>query len=185
MAFKQDLRRLSKLARRALSSEEKLNREAKVLLQLRTEFDLRNKVVHTFLPIQRLQEIDTTPLLQDSDTHWALSQSNFETNSMTHVLFSSDLEIVNNDWDIPEPLGGQPLTPLDIDVVLVPLLTFDLKGYRVGYGKGFYDRFLAQLRPDCLSIGLSLFDPVTEIKDLNEFDKTLDAVVTPEIIYYF
>ncbi len=185
MASKKDLRRIYKLGRKALSTEDKLNKEAKVLMQLRQNFELKHKTVHTFLPIQRLQEIDTTPLLQDGQTHWVLSRSNFEDQSMTNVLYTPDLKIEKNEWDIPEPIGGQFIDPKDLDMVLVPLLCFDLKGYRVGYGKGFYDRFLAELRDDCQIIGLSLLDPVTEIADINEFDLPMDAVVTPEIIYYF
>ena len=73
----------------------------------------------------------------------------------------------------------------DIDVVLLPLLAFDEKGNRVGYGGGFYDRFIAQLPEKTQLIGLSLFEPVEEIKDLNTFDKRMQVCITPEEIYYF
>lgn len=64
-------------------------------------------------------------------------------------------------------------------MVLVPLLSFDRRGHRVGYGKGYYDRFLRKCRPDCQKVGLSIFEPIDEISDANENDEPLDAAVTP------
>ncbi|MDH3493028.1 MAG: 5-formyltetrahydrofolate cyclo-ligase, partial [Acidobacteriota bacterium] len=72
-----------------------------------------------------------------------------------------------------------------LDFVLVPLLCFDRRGHRVGYGGGYYDRFLAKVRPDCLKIGLSFFGPVDEIEDVHEGDIRLDYCVMPERIYDF
>ena len=70
-------------------------------------------------------------------------------------------------------------------MVLVPLLAFDSKGYRVGYGKGFYDRFLKQCRNDCVKIGLSYFEPIDAINDAGEFDVPLDFCITPQKAYVF
>ncbi|RYZ27704.1 MAG: 5-formyltetrahydrofolate cyclo-ligase, partial [Chitinophagaceae bacterium] len=79
----------------------------------------------------------------------------------------------------------QQIDPKEIDLVVVPLLTFDKKGYRVGYGKGFYDRFLHQCKKDCIKIGLSYFDPIEAVDDANEFDVTLDFCITPQKAYVF
>jgi 5-formyltetrahydrofolate cyclo-ligase len=70
-------------------------------------------------------------------------------------------------------------------VILVPLLAFDLKGFRVGYGGGYYDRFLVQCRPDAVRIGLSYFDPVEKIVDIDRYDVTLHSCVTPDETYHF
>jgi 5-formyltetrahydrofolate cyclo-ligase len=67
----------------------------------------------------------------------------------------------------------------------MPLLAFDSKGDRVGYGKGYYDRFLAACRKDVLKIGLSYFPPVSSIDDIEIFDKKLDFCITPERVYAF
>ena len=72
-----------------------------------------------------------------------------------------------------------------IDLVIVPLLAFDIKGYRVGYGKGFYDKYFLKTRPNCIKVGLSFFDPVDMISDKNEFDVPLNYCVTPNKIYEF
>jgi len=62
----------------------------------------------------------------------------------------------------------------------VPLLISDEQHYRVGYGKGFYDRFLANCRKDCKKIGLNFFKPIQKISDSNEFDIALDEVIYPK-----
>ncbi len=73
----------------------------------------------------------------------------------------------------------------DIDLVITPLLAFDIKGYRVGYGKGFYDRFFAPLRNDVKRVGISLFSPCEEIENINEYDIPLTHCITPKKIYTF
>lgn len=102
--------------------------------------------------------------------------------SMEMVLAA---EFANSDWGIPEPVGGVVLKPSDFDIVLIPLLAFDLAGNRVGYGKGFYDRYLLQCRPDCLKIGISIFDPVALIEDIESYDISLDIVICPAQLYDF
>ena len=72
-----------------------------------------------------------------------------------------------------------------IDIVITPLLAFDPKGYRVGYGKGFYDRFFASLHKDAKRIGISLFKPCKGIENINEYDVPLTHCVTPNKTYYF
>ena len=98
---------------------------------------------------------------------------------------SEDTEFVLNQLGIPEPVSNVIVPPQALDLVIVPLLCFDRKGYRVGYGKGYYDRLLAQCKPDCLFVGFSYFDPVDDIIDLNQWDIPLHLVITPEKTYQF
>ncbi|MNY75556.1 5-formyltetrahydrofolate cyclo-ligase family protein [compost metagenome] len=63
------------------------------------------------------------------------------------------------------------------------MLAFDRNGYRVGYGKGFYDRFLQKI--NTRKIGLSMFEPVDCITDVNEHDVKMDLCITPDRIYFF
>jgi len=90
-----------------------------------------------------------------------------------------------NKFNILEPLNGQWLAPDKIDMVFVPLVAFDTRGYRVGYGKGFYDRYLARCRPNVVKTGFSFFDPLPIIEDINDFDVPLNFSITPSRIYEF
>ena len=65
-------------------------------------------------------------------------------------------QLVAHRYGFLEPSPDSPTVGLEVlEAILVPGLTFDLKGYRVGYGKGFYDRLLANLKPRVLTIGIS------------------------------
>ncbi|QHS58994.1 5-formyltetrahydrofolate cyclo-ligase [Chitinophaga agri] len=148
------------------------------------------RMAHIFLPITEKKEADTHALVDWArDAYpalqWVLSRSDMRNASMEHFLWQPDTVLVKNAYGIPEPAGGITLSPAEMDLVFVPMLAFDKKGQRVGYGKGMYDRFLQQCSPAVTTIGLSLFAPVEEIADAGAYDVPLDMVVTPQTIYYF
>ena len=104
---------------------------------------------------------------------------------MIHFLLTDNTKIKKNRYNIPEPIDGIVISNDKIDVVFIPLLGFDKAGNRVGYGKGFYDRFLADCKPETIKIGLSFFEAEDKITDIYENDIKLDYCVTPETIYTF
>ncbi len=143
---------------------------------------------HIFLSIVEQKEVNTDyilNILSGKDKHIVISKSDFITREMTHVLLTDNTTIKKNKWHIPEPINGIPIPSQQIDVVFVPLLAFDVNGQRVGYGKGFYDRFLRNCKANTLKIGVSFFDAEIEISDTIESDITLDYCVTPNQIYRF
>jgi 5-formyltetrahydrofolate cyclo-ligase len=84
-------------------------------------------------------------------------------------------------FGIKEPVGAKEISASELDLVLVPLLAADIAGNRVGYGKGFYDRFLSDLSPQAKSIGLSLFDLESDlISDIHPNDIHLNLFINPE-----
>ena len=107
------------------------------------------------------------------------------TKIMQHFVWDDATTFMPNRWGIdePDPISSQPLATQLIDAVLVPLLAFDKQGYRVGYGGGYYDRFLAGCRPDTMRIGVSFFEPIAAISDVNEWDIPLDLCLTPSTLY--
>ena len=138
---------------------------------------------HLFLPIEAQKEVNTEFLLQilaGRDKEVVVSKSDFESGTMTHYLLTDNTKLKENEYGIPEPVDGLEVPANKIDVVFVPLLAYDKKGNRVGYGKGFYDQFLSECKPDVIKIGLSYFDPEETITDLAEHDIQLDFCVTPE-----
>ena len=104
---------------------------------------------------------------------------------MAHFLLTDNTKIKKNEYNIPEPVNGLEVPSNKIDVVFVPLLAFDKTGNRVGYGKGFYDKFLSECKPDAIKIGLSFFEAEELISDIFEGDIKLDYCVTPNDVYSF
>ena len=148
------------------------------------------QTIHVFLPILKNCEINTwliiKKLWQDfPEVQVAVPVTNFETEELEHYLLTPQTGIQESSWGIPEPVNATPIAETDIDVVLLPLIAFDLQGHRVGYGKGYYDRFLNRCRPDVVKIGLSLFPPVDLISDVHEGDIPLNHCITPEEQYRF
>ena len=146
--------------------------------------------IHTFLPIKRNNEIDTYLIINTLRKNFATDiviPRSHEDGTMSHYLLTKDTVFEENKWGISEPsqVGSLQYSVFNIDLVLIPLLCFDKKGFRVGYGKGYYDRFLAECRPDVLKIGLSIFEPLDEISDVTEFDVQMDYCITPNKIWSF
>lgn len=143
------------------------------------------KMVHIFMPIRKHNEIDTFSILTYFKLHHpelkiVVPRTNFKTFEISNILYDHEYTILGrNKYDIPEPIHGKVIAPGEIDAVFIPLLAFDLKGNRVGYGKGFYDRFLSLCSTEVKKIGLSFFDPIAKISDVNEFDIPLDICITP------
>lgn len=123
---------------------------------------LENPSLHVYWP--RLNEADTT---------------------MDVIEVTSDTELIRNKYDILEPAGEEFAEPQIIDAVFVPLIAFDTKGFRVGYGKGYYDRFLKRCAQDVVKIGFSYFDAIDTIEDIDEFDVPLNYCITPMRVYEF
>ena len=143
---------------------------------------------HIFLTIEEQKEVHTDyilNILSGKDKNIVLSKSNFEDASMTHYLLTDHITIKKNSYNIPEPIDGIRIDSNLIDVVFIPLLAFDTSGNRIGYGKGFYDRFLASCKPETLKIGLSFFEPESDTFEASVDDIRLDYCVTPVGIFRY
>lgn len=213
MATKSQLRKEFLARRRALSSQEVEQRSWAIAelvynrivsgwadrpIDAAKPFDLsaQRSTASLYLPIAHQNEINTWPLIhriwtEHPKIQLAAPVIHTDTRTLTHYALTPETPLAENRWGIPEPLPTTrcrpvgPLLPTDFDLVLVPLLIFDKNGHRVGYGGGYYDRFLAQCQPNCLKIGLSLFEPLEQIDDVEKTDIRLDACVTPLQIHRF
>lgn len=190
---KAELRRQFLSQRKALPKEAIEAKSQQICqLFLGQEWVKPQSTTHTFLPISRQNEVNTWLIVhrlwqEFPQAQVVVSVTDTETYQLTHYALTPDSILVENRWKIPEPLaeGALPISTQIIDIVLVPLLAFDQTGHRVGYGAGFYDRFLADCRPDCLKIGVSLFEPIVQIDDTDETDIALDVCITPDKIWFF
>lgn len=167
------------LAQRTELTEKEFRERSQRVIETLTPFLTPGKTIASFKAIPHRNEISLDSLEGDFAFPRVISDAE---GSMEMVLAA---EFANSDWGIPEPVGGTVVKPTDFDIVLLPLLTFDLNGNRVGYGKGFYDRYLVNCRPDCLKIGISLFEPVDLIEEVESHDIPLDIAICPAKLYDF
>lgn len=144
---------------------------------------------HLFLSIEEQKEVQTEyilHILHAKDKEVVIPKSNFNTLELTNYLLTDNTKIVTNEYNIPEPVDGIEVPHHKLDVVFIPLLAFDQKGNRVGYGKGFYDNMLHKCNPGCIKIGVSFFEATEAIiEDSFEGDFPLDFCVTPKKTYSF
>lgn len=186
--IKKELRQKYKELRQHLSENEIEELSLQIANQLIRLDIWQHNFYHLFLPIESQKEVNTEYILQvlaGKDKNIVLSKSDFSTREMTHFLLTDNTTIKKNAYDIPEPIDGLEVPVSKIDVVFVPLLAFDENGNRVGYGKGFYDKFLAECKSDILKIGVSFFESENVISDVLNTDIQLDLCVTPTKVYNF
>ena len=105
--------------------------------------------------------------------------------NLIHIEINKDTTYSENHFSIREPSSTNTSDPMIFDVVFIPLLAYDKSGERVGYGGGYYDRFLLNTKKNVLKVGLSFFEPVEKILNVEEHDIKLDYVITPKIVYNF
>jgi len=174
--------------REKLSPNQLRKDSEKICEHLFTHFNFEEKIVSLFLPIERKKEINTYIILEKAMSLGAvvsIPKANFETSELSHYIYENKDQLTISKYGIPEPIKGKTLSIQKMNLILVPLLAIDKRGYRVGYGKGFYDRFLKKCPPQTALIGLSLFEPIDEITDLHTEDIPLHFCITPNGIIRF
>lgn len=188
---KAELRKIFLASQKSFSDEEREVKSFSIAELFFQSFDLSKiEFLHLFLPIEKFREIDTKPIFEKVRREFPFVRTlvprvDFQTNEIENLKFSTATETAKNVWHIHEPTHDEKIETEKIDAVLVPLLCFDRKGFRVGYGKGFYDKFLKNCRADCVKIGLNYFPPIEKISDVNDFDVSLDYCVTPDKVWKF
>jgi 5-formyltetrahydrofolate cyclo-ligase len=186
--LKKELRQKYKELRNQLSEDDLEEMSLTIANKVLTLPIVEKIYFHIFLSITEHKEVNTEyilHLLSGKDKEIIISKSDFNTREMTHYLLTDNTKIKKNQYNIPEPIDGLEVPIHKIDVVFVPLLAFDKKGHRVGYGKGFYDKFLTDCKPETIKIGLSFFEPEEKIEDVIVNDVKLNYCVTPYGVYEF
>ena len=181
---KKELRKLFLEKRKGLTEGEYTRLNLALYSQFFASVDLSFiRVLHTFLPLEGNREPDTWAILDRIRREYPqvrVSLPRVNGDHLENIYYEGPHQLEISAWGIREPKQGVPTPPEKIDLVVVPLLAFDQRGHRVGYGRGYYDRLLRQVRPQCLKVGLSLFQPVDAIDDISDYDVPLDRCVTPE-----
>lgn len=185
-SLKSELRKKYLKERKAMSLEDVAFLSEKIFKQYLLQFNIsENQNIHIFLPISAKNEINTHLWI---DYFWKKNINVFipkmVDDEIISIAYKPDTELALNSWGIWEPVSNIPEN-VDFDQVITPLLYADKQGNRVGYGKGFYDRFFSSVKDSALKIGVNYFAPDELIQDVDQFDIKLDYLVLPEGILSF
>jgi len=130
-------------------------------------------------------EIDTMPLLAGilkSGKKLYLPKTD-KTKTLIEFHPVRDLKTLTpGRFDILEPPEGTVLPPEEIDLILVPGLAFDNRGHRLGYGQGFYDRYLKLIKPGCFTLGVAYSFQIIDKTPNIEHDIPVNAVLTEKYL---
>ena len=184
--LKKDLRKIYLEKRMTLSKDEVNFLSEKILDKFILQFNIiENQKVSIFLPISKFNEINTLEFIKFL---WSKKLNVFIPKiidkDLISVKFTSETVLIQNSWGILEPLSNQNEETV-FDYVITPLLYCDSFGNRVGYGKGFYDKFFQTINSDAKKIGVNYFAPTDIIDDISELDVKLDYLITPDEILSF
>ena len=187
---KQELRIVYRQKRKALSLQEIEKNNDLILINFQKISLPDINCVHSYVPSLKLGEPDTALIIRylqfkNPMIKVVLPKIDIHSGTMTHFHFTEAMEMVENIYGIHEPKHGEHIDEAEIDLVLIPLLAFDKSGNRVGFGKGFYDKFLGRCKPTTVKAGLSFFGAVDQIDDVSGLDIALDFCVTPDKLYTF
>ena len=188
--LKREARSVFKEKRMALSGNERGKLDDLLLIQFQTAELPFIETLLTYWPIEENNEPNThlfTEFMRfrNPEVKVCYPKSNFEVGHMRAVITDIDTPFSKTIWNILEPQSNDEVKPEKMDMVFVPLLVFDKTGFRAGYGRGFYDKWLASCRPGCIKIGFSYFEPIESLDDRNEFDVPLNFAITPQNVYVF
>lgn len=181
--MKNQLRKKYKSLRVEFTEKDIENLSSKIYQNLISNFELEGKNISVFLPIVKFKEVNTWFIVNNVKANFYLPVVKGE--SLVHILYENKEQLKLSDWGIQEPTFGETIDPNKFDVVIVPLLAYDKRGNRVGYGAGFYDGFLKDCQPNCQFIGVSFFEPEQIDIETYPTDITLNFAVTPDKVYQF
>jgi 5-formyltetrahydrofolate cyclo-ligase len=179
MKSKIRLREECKAKRLEISKNEVQKRSKLIVEELLTlpEF-FRADVIHTYISSKN-NEVDTHDLIRlllKQKKRVVVPISDKATKTMKHSELFSLSELVGGAYGILEPRMYRPVPAADLQVVIVPALAVDRKGHRLGFGAGFYDRFLHDI--NLPSIALAYDFQVMDAVPQESTDVPVSYVVT-------
>ena len=184
--LKKDLRKKYMDLRKTLSKDEVLSLSQKIFENFVLQFNVvENQKVHIFFPIEKLNEINTKIFINYFFVrNIQVFVPKMVGNMIVSIQIKPDSVFLQNSWGILEPESNENESDA-FDYVITPLLYCDTLGNRIGYGKGFYDKFFAGINLDAKKIGVNYFSPTDSIDDVSLQDVKLDYLVTPTEVLSF
>lgn len=178
------LRRSFLNVRKSLSSLETDFLSEKIINHLKSQsFFMEASTIHMYVSIDQNCEVSTKELIRHSLAigKKVIIPKMEPEGALTHHQLNSLTELKPNRWGVPEPICNRPIDPNDISVVVVPMIAADFKKNRLGYGKGYYDRFLVDIQAYrvglCFNCTLSWCSLPTD-----RFDQAMNKIITESAI---
>jgi 5-formyltetrahydrofolate cyclo-ligase len=192
-ALKKTLRRDLLAQRMTMTHEELIAKSRQIFERWRNRFSLRRiGFFHAYQTMPHKHEVDTIDYMdfvreRHPQVHIVVPVVDEVNHILRHAYVHEDIEMRKNKWGILEPhMPVDFIHPLQVDMVIVPMLGFDNRGHRLGYGAGYYDQFLALTRPACIKIGICFeAGHLTTALPNEPHDIPLDFVVTEQAIMRF
>jgi 5-formyltetrahydrofolate cyclo-ligase len=157
MIDKDTIRKQGKARRADLDRDTRAGFDSRIIARCKAELSWNDyERVMLFLPIERQHEIDLWPLMRWIWAQWPAVEvyvPRVAGDAMQAVMITPLTRFSENNFGIPEPASGEVLDG-QLDLILTPLLGFDAAGNRVGYGRGYFDRFFAA-QPTAERVGLA------------------------------
>ena len=173
---KQELRASIRAQKRAMTEEEIVSRSEKLAALFLASDAYRNaKTIYGYLPYN--QEVRTVSMLEQALKDGKRVAVPKCYGDEMKFIFMDDLSKVEKGYaNIPEPIADEPVADDETALVLMPGLAFDPQGHRIGYGGGFYDKFLAA-EPGHPTLALCYAFQMLPHLETEEFDIPVDTVL--------
>lgn len=181
---KEELRQQLLNQRKSISEPEFYGASADIVEELKEQKEYQDaETIHCYVSMNERREVETRVLIKEMIERGkdvVVPVTNFESGTLTHIRLKSFSDLEENKWGVLEPKKGEEVTPEKIDLVIVPMVGGDEQCNRIGYGEGFYDRFLKDVR--CPKIGLSFDITIVNQLPTENFDISLDKIITEKRI---
>lgn len=177
---KSEIREVLLSKRSSIPPEEYAKKSRKIISRLtQTDAFRQASVIHLYISMNQRNEVNTFPLIEKLLTagkKLVVPVMNMDNGSLKHVQIDSTDKLKENEWGVMEPESGEEYPAKKLDLIIVPMVGADENRNRMGYGKGYYDRFLSSV--DCPAIGLVFEDCVLPELPVEPHDRKLSAVIT-------
>lgn len=173
---KQELRKAIRARKRAMTEEE-IERRSRSLCQKFLESDAYRacRTLYGYLPYN--QEVRTVPILAQALADGKqVAVPKVYGDDMKFIVLTDLTQVSRGYAGIPEPIADEPVAEDETALVLMPGLAFDPQGHRIGYGGGFYDKFLSR-EPNHPTLALCYEFQMVEHLETEEFDIPVDTVI--------
>lgn len=183
-AKKSELRKQLLQRRLQLQGEAYLQKSRRIIEHLVQQSEFKKaQTIHCYVSLNSRKEVNTRPLIKKllgTEKKVVVPITEFDSGRLINVYLENFDDLQENQWGVLEPVGGQEAEKSEIDLVVVPMVGGDHNKNRIGYGKGFYDRFLAVVRAP--AIGLLFKTCLVQEVPVESFDVPLTKLITEEEI---